>query len=78
MHELFFGEFPCILHEWLKRQACYQFDHATSGANSLGSNQVDSLKELEKRWTREIDFWFTQVKEGYIIEFTIQYCDSLE
>jgi hypothetical protein len=30
---------------------------------------LDSLKVLDNKWTRAIDFWFTRVKEGYIIEF---------
>ena len=34
---------------------------------------VDRLKELDKKWTRAIDFWFSRVKEGYIIEFVVEY-----
>jgi len=33
---------------------------------------VDRLKELDKKWTRAIDFWFSRVKEGYIIEFVVE------
>jgi hypothetical protein len=38
--------------------------------------KLDSLKVLDNKWTRAIDFWFTRVKEGYIIEFSIEYSDS--
>jgi hypothetical protein len=31
---------------------------------------------LDNKWTWDIDFWFSQVKEGYIIEFSIEYSDS--
>jgi hypothetical protein len=33
--------------------------------------KIDSLKALDNKWTRAIDFWFAQVKEGYIVEFSI-------
>jgi hypothetical protein len=38
--------------------------------------KLDILKVLDKRWTQDIDFWFSQVKGGYIVEFTIEYSDS--
>jgi hypothetical protein len=37
---------------------------------------LDRLKVLENKWTRAIEFWFSRVKEGYIIEFVVEYTDS--
>jgi len=37
---------------------------------------LDRLRVLENKWTRDIDFWFSQVKEGYIIEFVVEYTNS--
>jgi hypothetical protein len=37
---------------------------------------LDSLKVLNNKWTRAIDFWFARVREGYIIEFVVEYNDS--
>jgi len=34
---------------------------------------VDRLKALENKWARAIDFQFAWVKEGYIIEFVVDY-----
>jgi hypothetical protein len=31
---------------------------------------------LENKWTRAIYFWFARVKEGYIIDFLVEYTDS--
>jgi hypothetical protein len=31
---------------------------------------------VDNKWARAIDFWFNWVKEGYIVEFTIEYNDS--
>jgi hypothetical protein len=36
----------------------------------------DILKEIDNKWTRAIDFWFTRVKERYIIEYVVKYSDS--
>jgi hypothetical protein len=33
------------------------------------------LKELDNKWKRAIELWFSQVKDGYIIEFVIEYID---
>jgi hypothetical protein len=37
---------------------------------------VDRMNGLDKKWDRAIDFWFSRVKEGYIIEFSMEYIDS--
>jgi hypothetical protein len=38
--------------------------------------KLDSLTSLYKKWIWAIDFYFSQVKEGYIVEFDIEYSDS--
>ena len=40
------------------------------------TTKLDSLMELDNKWTWAIDFWFSRVKEGYIVEFVIEYSDS--
>jgi hypothetical protein len=76
MHEIFFVEFPCLLHEWIKRKVA---------TNSLvwplepvvwDQAKLEELKVLDNKWTQAIDFWFSRVKEGYIIEFIMEYTDS--
>jgi hypothetical protein len=37
---------------------------------------LDKLKELDNKWAQAIDFWFSLVKEGYIIDFVVEYNDS--
>jgi hypothetical protein len=31
---------------------------------------------LDNKWTKAIDFWFKQVKEGYIVEFVVECNES--
>jgi len=76
MRELFFIEFPCFLHEWLKRQV--EVNSAALPVEPIVWDQakLDSLKVLDKKWTRAIDFWLDRMKEGHIINFFIEYNDS--
>jgi hypothetical protein len=38
--------------------------------------KLEELKVLDNKWTWAIEFWFARVKEGYIVEFTMEYTDS--
>jgi hypothetical protein len=30
---------------------------------------------MDNKWTQAIEFWFSRVKENYIVEFAIEYSD---
>jgi hypothetical protein len=75
MHELFFVEFPCLLHEWLKRKEKVNPTVLPLESIVWDQSNIDILKEMDYKWMRDIDFWFSRVKEGYIIEFSIEYSD---
>jgi hypothetical protein len=75
MHELFFMEYPCMLHEWLKRKATINSVALPLEPMVWDQAMLDSLKVLDNKWTRAIDFWFARVKESYIIEFIVEYSD---
>jgi hypothetical protein len=76
MHEIFFVEFPCLLYEWLKRKTTTNSTMWPLEPMVWDQAMLDRLKVLDNKWTRDIDFWFSQVKEGYIIEFVVEYIDS--
>jgi hypothetical protein len=65
------------LHDWLKRQATINLVALPVDPIVSDQTTLDSLKALYNKWTWAIDFCFAQVKEGYIIEFSIEYSDSL-
>jgi hypothetical protein len=60
LHELFFAEFPCLLHEWLKRQMEVNSTVLPSEPIVWDQAKLDSLKALDNKWTRAIDFWFSE------------------
>ena len=37
---------------------------------------LNKLRSVDNRWSRAVDFWFKSIKEGYIVEFTIEYNNS--
>ena len=76
MHQLFFLEFPYLLHEWLKRKVAINSTVFPVDPIFLDKATLYSLKALDKKWTRAIDFWFARVREGYIIEFVVEYNNS--
>jgi hypothetical protein len=57
MHELFFMKFPCMLHEWLKRQAEVNSIVLPIEPIVWDQAKLDSLKVLDNKWTQAIDFF---------------------
>jgi hypothetical protein len=58
MHELFFVEFPCLLHEWLKRKTTSNSTAFSLDPIVWDQDTLDGLKVLYNKWTWAIDFWF--------------------
>jgi hypothetical protein len=56
-----------MLHEWLKRQVVVNSTTLPVEPIVWDQANIDSMKMLDKKWIRAIDFWFARVKEGYII-----------
>jgi hypothetical protein len=69
MHENFFVEFPCLLYEWLKRKTTTNTSLMPLEPIVLDQVTIDRIRELDNKWTQDIEFYFSQVKEWYIIEF---------
>jgi hypothetical protein len=73
---MFFVEFPCLLYEWKKRKIATNSIVWPLEPVVWEQATLKRLEALDNKWTQAIDFLFYQVKEGYIIEFTIDYIDS--
>jgi hypothetical protein len=39
-------------------------------------NMINRLKSMDNKWARVVEFLFDRVKEGYIIDFSIECIDS--
>jgi hypothetical protein len=73
MHELSLVEFPCSLHEWLKRKTTTNSTMWPLELVVWDQAKLERLKVLDNKWTWAIEFWFSRVKEGYIVEFVVEY-----
>jgi hypothetical protein len=73
MHEIFFVEFPCLSYEWLKGKL---LPILLCGLWNQWFGINPHLKVLNDNWNWAIEFWFSRVKEGYIVEFVVEYVDS--
>jgi len=69
-------EFPYLLYEWMKIKTATNYALWPLEPMVWDRATFDRLKELENKWTRSINLWFSRVKEGYIIEFFVEYSDS--
>jgi hypothetical protein len=60
---------PYLLYEWLKRKTATNYALWPLELVVWDQATLDRFNTLDNKWNRAIDFWFSQVKEGYIIEF---------
>jgi len=68
-HKIFFTEFPSLLQKLIKRRV---------EINTICHSHIPVIWDRETLerlkiylWTHAINYWFEQVKEGYIVEFVI-------
>jgi hypothetical protein len=59
MCEIFFAEFPCLLHEWIKMK-----DASNSSVWPLDmvvwdQDKLEEFKGLDNKWTWAIEFYFS-------------------
>jgi hypothetical protein len=59
MHELFFMEFPCLLHKWVKRLATINSTAFLLETIVWDQTTLHRLKMLDNVWSQVIDFWFS-------------------
>jgi hypothetical protein len=71
LHEIFFGEFPIILTEWLERLVEKTGRYKAAMLRNWTPELVRQLNIVSNPTTRAIDFWLDNILGGYISEFAI-------
>jgi hypothetical protein len=56
MHDIFFTEFPSLLHEWIKRKDTTNYLVWPLELVAWDEANLEELKVLDKKWTQTIDF----------------------
>jgi hypothetical protein len=65
-----------LLYEWLKRHITINTALGAQEPLVWNQNTLNRLKSMNSKWAKSAEFWFDRVKEGYIIEFVIEYNES--
>jgi hypothetical protein len=70
LHEVFFCDFPHVLHEWIKR---LKYNHPTNRIRHLEWNPVEivQLQQVDNKFTCAVDFWLDNIVARFITEFAV-------
>ena len=71
IHEIFFAEFPILLHEWLSRLATKQTNLQRRETMEWNDQLVREVTSVSNTISRAVDFWDNSILQGYIIELAV-------
>ena len=71
IHEIFFAEFPILLHEWLLRLATKQTNFQRRETVEWSDQLVHEVTSVSNSISRAVDFWVDSILQGYITEFAV-------
>jgi hypothetical protein len=70
LHEVFFCDFPHLFQEWIMS---LKDNHTTNQIQQLEwtSVQIARLQQVNKKFTRAIEFWLNSIVAAFIKEFAV-------
>ena len=72
IYEIFFVEFPIILHEWFsilaRRKANFQRREVVKWSDQL----VCEVTSVSNTISRAVDFWVDSILQAYITKFAVE------
>ena len=71
IHEIFFVEFPIILHEWLSRLVTKKTNFQRRETVEWSDQLVREVTSISNTISRAVDFWVDSILQGYITEFAV-------
>ena len=71
IHEIFFVEFPILLHEWLSRLETKQTNFQRRETVEWSDQLVCEVTSVSNTIFRAVDFWVDSILQGYITEFEV-------
>jgi hypothetical protein len=76
IHEIFFGEFPIILIEWLERVVENIGRYRVEALRNWTRELIIQLNKISNKVSHTVDFWLNSILRGYIIEFVVDCTQS--
>ena len=71
IHEIFFVEFPIVLHEWFSKLETQQRNFQGGEPREWSPYLIERLKRVNNPISRVVDFGVDRILELYIIEFVV-------
>ena len=71
IHDIFFAEFPILLHEWLRRLATKQTKFQRREIVEWSDQLVHEVTSVSNFVSRAVDFWVDSILQGYITKFAV-------
>ena len=71
IHEIFFAEFPILLHEWLSILATKHPNFQRREIVEWSNHLVREVTSVSSPISRAIDFWVDSILQGYITKFAV-------
>ena len=78
IHEVFFAEFPIVLHEWLSILARRQTNFQRRETVKWNDQLVHEVTSVSNTISRAVDFWVDSILQGYITVITPKFHKNLK
>ena len=72
IHEIFFAEFPILLHKWLSILATRKTNFQRREAVEWSDQLVHEITSVSNTISRDVDFWVDSILQGYITKFAVE------
>ena len=72
VHEVFFSDFPIVLHDWLSRLARRQTNFQRREIVKWNDQLVHEVTSVSNTIFRAVDFWVDCILQGYITELVVE------
>ena len=78
IHEVFFAEFPIVMHEWLSILARRQTNFQRRETVKWNDQLVHEVTNVSNTISRAVDFWVDSILQGYITVITPKFHKNLK
>ena len=76
IHNIFFVEFPILLHEWLSSLVTKQTNFQRRESVKWSDQLIQEVTSVSNPISRVVHFWVDSILQGYIIEFVVDTINS--
>ena len=71
IHEIFFAEFPILLHEWLVGLLAKKTNFQRRETDEWSDHLVQEVTSVSNSVSGAVDFWVDSILQGCITEFAV-------